>query len=248
MNLFQTYQLRQTIKNNTNFVHSFLSIVEMNPPLYYVMNYNQKNILVYNETWDYQTTFTLNNNSFYPSYSININGTIYISGSSGIHKYDKYINLTKTVRFLVSYRGIYYNPSNQLIYSTILGSNVIKIFDQDLNLNSTINTSQNPWFLTGYNDKLVVGDLYDGKVYFYQNNSMIQSISTQCTARVSSVLFDSYNHMLVLCETSSKAFIYHLNGSFTGINFYTCKQPTFFNFDSKHRLVIICAFQIDIYY
>ena len=76
------------------------------------------------------------------------------------------------------------------------------------------------WFITGYADKLVVGDNVDGKVYFYQNNSMIQSISTQCIARVSSVLFDDYNHILVLCETSS--IIYHLNGSFTGMSFYTC--------------------------
>ena len=110
-----------------------------------------------------------------------------------------------------------------------------------------ISTSQRPWFLTGYNDKLVVGDELDGKVYFYQNNSMIQSISTQCTARVSSVLFNEFNHMLVLCETSSRAFIYYLNGSFTGISFYTCNQPTFFNFDSKNRIVITCKNHIDIY-
>ncbi len=101
----------------------------------------------------------------------------------------------------------------------------------------TITKSQSPGFLNGYNDKLVVGDDLDGKIYFYQNDSMIQSISTQCTARVSSVLFDDFNHMLVLCETTSRAFIYHLNGSFTGISFYTCQHPTFLNFDSQNRLV-----------
>jgi hypothetical protein len=115
-------------------------------------------------------------------------------------------------------------------------------------LNNTIRTNQSPWFLTGYNDNLVVGDNNDGKVYFYKNNSMIQNITTHCIARVSSVLFDDYNHMLVLCESSSRAFIYHLNGSFTGISFYTCNQPTFLNFDSKSRLVIICKYQIDIYF
>lgn len=78
MNLFQTYQLRQTIKNNTNFVHSFLSIVEMNPPLYYVMNHIPLNILVYNENWEYQRT-NPTRNTFYPTFSINVNGTIYIA-------------------------------------------------------------------------------------------------------------------------------------------------------------------------
>jgi hypothetical protein len=244
MNLFPTYQLRQTIPNNINLSHSFLSIVEMNPPLYYVMNHKQYNILVYNESWEYQRTFNLNNLN--PTYSIDINGAIYIAGDNGVQKYDKYLNFTKQASSRS--RGIYYNPSNKLIYVANYSSNIIEIFGQDLNLNSTITTYQSPWFLTGYNDKLVVGDNVDGKVYFYQNHSMIQSISTKCTTRVSSVLFDNYNHMLVLCETTSRAFIYHLNGSFTGINFYTCQQPTFLNFDSKYRLVMTCKNQIDIYY
>jgi hypothetical protein len=243
MNLFPTYQLRQTITNNISLAHSFLSIVD--PPLYYVMNFNQKNILVYNESWEYQRTFTLNN-SFDPTNSIKINETIYIAGDFGIQEYGIYLNFKKQVS--VTSRGIYYNPSNRLIYSTRKSTNIISVYDRDLNLKSNITTSQRPWFLTGYNDKLVVGDELDGKVYFYQNNSMIQSISTQCTARVSSVLFNEFNHMLVLCETSSRAFIYYLNGSFTGISFYTCNQPTFFNFDSKNRLVITCQNHIDIYY
>ena len=111
-----------------------------------------------------------------------------------------------------------------------------------------LTTNQSPWFLTGYIDKLVVSDGIDGKVYFYQNNLMIQNITTQCTARVSSVLFDDYNHMLVLCETTSRVFIYHLNGSFTGISFYTCQQPTFLNFDSQNRIVITCGNEIAIFY
>jgi hypothetical protein len=243
MNLFPTYQLRQTITNNISLAHSFLSIVD--PPLYYVMNFNQKNILVYNESWEYQRTFTLNN-SFDPTNSIKINGTIYIAGDFGIQEYGIYLNFKKQVS--VTSRGIYYNPSNQLIYSTRISTNIINVYDRDLNLKSNITTSQMPWFLIGFNDKLVVSDDMDGKVYFYQNYSMIQSISTQSTTRVSSVLFDDYNHMLVLCEATSRAFVYHLNGSFTGINFYTCLKPTFLNFDSKHRLVITCGHQIDIYY
>jgi hypothetical protein len=246
MNLFQTYQLRQTITNNLDLAGCFLSLVEMNPPLYYVMNFNQNNILVYNENWEYQGTYPTKN-YFRPSYSININGVIYIATDRAIQKYDMLLNFIKEI-YCYS-RGIYYNASNQLIYIAIRWPySGINALDQDLNLKNTITTNHSPWFLTGYNDKLVVGDDIDGKVYFYHNNSMIQNITTQCTARVSLVLFDEYNHMLVLCETLSRALIYHLNGSFTGISFYTCNQPTFLNFDSKNRLVITCKNQIDIYY
>ncbi len=61
---------------------------------------------------------------------------------------------------------------------------------------------------------MVVGDNNTGKVYFYHNNEINQTISTQCNGRVSSVLFDVYNHMLVLCETNGYLYNYHLNELF----------------------------------
>jgi hypothetical protein len=217
----------------------------MNPKVFYVMNYQSKHMEVYNANWKYQETKTL---LFRPTYSINNNGVIYVSTDNQIFKYDKNFNLIKTLssdgKF---YRGIYYNPSNQLIYVAAILSKNIQVFDKDLNLNTTINTKQFPWFITGFNDKLVVGDNYDGNVYFYQNSSLIQSIRTQCTARISSILFDDYNHMLVLCETNNILYIYHLNGSFAGINFTVCEKPTFINFDSNNRLIMTCKQQIFIY-
>jgi hypothetical protein len=95
---------------------------------------------------------------------------------------------------------------------------------------------------------MVVGDNDNGTVYFYQNYLIVQTISTQCTGRVSSILFDSYNHMLVLCESNNYLFIYDLFGTFTGISFSTCFKPASMNFDLKGRLVITCMNQIDIYY
>ena len=141
----KTYQLRQTITYNINLAHSFVSNVETNPPLYHEMNYWSCNLLVYNESWEYQKTFTLKN-SFYPTYSINIYGTIYIAGDFGVRKYDMHLSFIKEI-YCYS-RGIYYNASNQLIYVVEYPTNIIQVFDQDLNLNDTIITNQSPWFLT----------------------------------------------------------------------------------------------------
>ena len=167
-----------------------------------------------------------------------------------INKYDKYFNLTKQVSCSGANRGIYYNPLNQLIFVTNMNNNITNVFDKDLNLNSTFKTISNPFFITGYNETLVITD-GSGKVYIYQNNSIIQNVTTQCTSRVTSILFDNYSHVLFLCELSSYLYVYHLNGSYTGLSMSTCVTGVkrfFANFDSKDRLVITCYNQTEIYY
>ena len=67
------------------------------------------------------------------SYSVYVNGQIYIfSNGFVIHKYDKFLNesFIQTNRS-DSYRGLYFNPTNGLIYvATYNNSNTI--FDQNL--------------------------------------------------------------------------------------------------------------------
>ena len=98
------------------------------------MNFFPKNILVYNENWEYQRTITLPNAEYPingPTYSININGVINITSTNVINNFNKYVNLTKQANSTVVWRGIYYNPSNQLLYVSAGSSNIIKIFDQN---------------------------------------------------------------------------------------------------------------------
>ena len=68
------------------------------------MNYIAGNILVYNENWEYQRKITL---ASFPAFSININGSIYITLDNIIQKYDKYLNVTKQVNVSGGNRGIY---------------------------------------------------------------------------------------------------------------------------------------------
>ena len=201
------------------------------------------NILVYDENWEYQRTITPASN---PAFSININGSIYIALDNIIQKYDKYLNVTKQVNVSGFNRGIYYNPSNQLVY--VANGNNINVYDKDLIYNYTLPVPYTAWFITGYNGQMVVTDYSNGKIYFYQGNSLNKPISTQCSGFITTVLFDDYNQMLVLCNSPSKVFIYNLNGQDMGITLPTCSSPYSMNFDSKNRLVILCATEIDIYY
>ena len=55
---------------------SFISVKETNPKVFYFMNYQSKQVEVYNENWKYQETKNL---LFRPTYSINNNGVIYVT-------------------------------------------------------------------------------------------------------------------------------------------------------------------------
>ena len=77
----------------------------------------------------------------------------------------------------------------------------------------------------------------------------IQNITTECTSRVTSILFDNYNHMIILCDTPSNMYIYHTNGTYSGLDAKACDNKTFFmNFDFKNRLVVTCENDISIFY
>lgn len=145
-------------------------------------------------------------------------------------------------------RGIYFNSFNRYIYVAWVFDQSVMELDENLTLNRILPTDYKPSFITGYNGQMVVGDNDNGNVYFYQNYSITQTISTLCIDRVSSILFDAYNHMLVLCENNNYLYIHHLNGSFTGISISTCFFSFSINFDSKDRLVVTCMNQINIYY
>jgi hypothetical protein len=251
VNLFQTYSLRQTIKNsNFNLVNSFIADVELK--LYYVMNFRGKNIFVYNEFWEYQRIITPPSSEYPvsgPGYSINSNGTIYIQADDVTNKYDSNLNLTKQIRSPGWNKGIYYNAVNQMIYSGRCGSFGIDVYNKDLNFSRTISTNYYPWFITEYSGQMVVTDNSFGKIYFYQGDSFNKTVTTNFNGRITSVLFDNNNQMLLLYENSNSS-IYNVDGTYTGLQISFCNNTAklFVNFDLKDRLVVLCDKQIEIYY
>jgi hypothetical protein len=218
--------------------------------LYYVMEYIGKNIFVYNEYWEYQRTITPPSNE-YPSsgpiYSININGSIFVTSSNVINKYDNYLNLTKQVSSPGS--SIYYNSANQMIYVAKYSSNSINVYDKDLNFIRTISTNYWPLFITEYNGQMVVTDTNSGNIYLYQGESLFRTVSTFCTSGITSVLFDNNNQMIVSC-LDSNIYIYNVDGTYTGLKVTACNSNLkyFVNFDSKDRLVVVCRVRVEIFY
>jgi hypothetical protein len=169
-----------------------------------------------------------------------------------IFKFDKYLNLTKSISVTTNYRGIYYNVTNELIYvANIYLNKRIDIYSTNLSFVDYISTPfYTPWFITEYNGMLIVSDQSGKNIYFYQNNILIMNLTTICdvTGRVTSILFDNYNHMAILCFSPAYIYLYYTNGTYVGLSIPTCFQPYYMNFDSKGRLITTCQSEINIFY
>ena len=219
--------------------------------MYYVFNFYKRNVVTYNEFWEYQREQTQSDFSIFgPLYSIYANDQIYTTGNGVINKYDKYLNLTTKSNESGFYSGIYFNSSNGLIYSAEKLYKKILTFNQNLILVDKFNLTYMPMFITEYKGMMIITEISksSGNIYFYQNNVLIKNITTNCGQTVNSILFDNFNHMIVLCDVN--LYIYHTNGTYTGIGFinFCTIQSNYISFDSKNRLVVLCSDGINLYY
>ena len=216
--------------------------------MFYVFDHINSDAVIYNEFWEYQSQIGFSN--FGPTYSVYVKGQLYIAGNGVINKYDKYLNLEVHSIQSGMFRGIYFNSSNGLIYSADIENKRISFFNQNLVLIDNISLSYSPWLIAEYNGMMIITEhsFISGNIYFYQNNVLIKNITTVCRYRVTSILFDNFNHMIVLCNLN--LYIYHTNGTYTGINIpNVCTAESYYiNFDSKNRLVVICLDGINLYY
>ncbi len=126
---------------------------------YYLLDKVGGKIFILNDEWNYITYKVISA----PLYIVNTdNKTLYISSMSNIYKTDKYLNLLGqyTATNSPSYRGIYFNPKNILIYVASFNSLLTKVdlFNLNLTFNDSIQVSPfTPFSITGNNDKLYIG-------------------------------------------------------------------------------------------
>ena len=202
---------------------------------------------MFNEFWEYQRNITLPSN---PRYSVYVNDEIYVSYNSLIQKYDKNLSLILQSNAIGNNNnGIYFNQSNGMLYTANTDNYRIDIFNKNLSFMESINTTFQPRFITQYNDMIAVSDS-TGNVHIFKNNILTTNISTSCHSIITSMLFDNYDHMIILCYNPSYLYVYHTNGTLTATALPICSNsyPSFINFDSKDRLVVICENGITLYY
>jgi hypothetical protein len=249
VNLIQIYQLRHTITKyngqSFNFAHGFASIVDVTNTTYYALDFYNQKIVMFDEYWQYKNDLKITNFA----HAITIVKEIYISGEGKIQKRDQNLNLIKEFynSGVQSYRGIYYNKTNDLIYVGTVGKQRIDVFNRDLTLVGIISTpGYGPFSIAEYDNKMFVAST-EGSILVIENGVIIRSFTTVC-GFITSIMIDTYGNMLVLSVANSLVFLYHANGSNLGTPISTSRSPLFINFDSNGRFIITSQYDIKIYY
>ena len=201
--------------------------------------------MVYDENWEYQKNISFANNSL--AYAIEIENELYLTGDESVYKTDKSLNIINaSYNNGSAYRGIYYNKTSDLIYVAAQNLSSIFIFNRSIALIEKIGIGYKPFALAEYGNKLFVGTK-NGTILVIYNKTVINTYISICSS-INSLLIDNDGYIIIACNSPNAAYIYHINGTYTGNKITTSVAPYFVNFDTKGRLIISSNTQIDIYY
>ncbi len=223
----------------------FETIVDNNVTSYYAVDFNADSIVRFNENWEY-----LSNKTFVKGCFIKlVENEFFISAGSGIIKTDKDLNIIKTFSSGIAYRGLYYNETSKKFFVVGWGAYKIEIFDLNLTLLDSISTGSNdPFGLNGYKNELFVGTM-TGNILVIQNKTITKVYNTLCSSdRINSFLFDNNGYMSIQCFIGTASHIYHINGSYMNISLSTATLNFGMKIDSKGRLILTSATELNIFY
>ncbi len=227
------YKLEKSIPLASNGVYGFGMIVSSNKTIYYVLNDDFGYIYVFDDNWNIATTISFPN----PAYVITIGCHLYITGRFSVWKVDAQLNVLKAYNItgLPWFRGLYYNPINQLIYTVAYNLNSMQWFDLNLNFNGTISLPLKPWSIAGFSNQIFVGTT-SGDILLIMNSIIVDKFNA-CNTRVNSILLDQFSNMITACD-NSQVFLFFSNG--TSRNQYiSLSVPEYTGFDSKSRFVVV---------
>ena len=251
MSLFSNLTLQLTFNQiySTNLtVASAFAMLNSSNLYYYVSDWSLGKIFILNESWSYVSSKTFSS----PGYFTTIGTSLYATGEKNIWKLDQYLNIL--IQYNVtgttpSYRGIYYNSSNNFIYVAPKALNVIQVFNLNLIFHHNISTSiYYPWSIAGYNNQMYVGDRYNGTILVIENEVIVRTFKgcNGNSVQLSYILFDQCGFMATSCNTN-QVYLYQPNGTYLSKNLATPSGPMYIGYDSNVRFVQISYTRINIY-
>jgi hypothetical protein len=219
-----------------------------NPIQYYVTEYWQGKIFVFDENWNYIST----KSSFsYVNYMIPVGNYFYITGNDNIYKTDQQLNVLiryDSTRSYTDYRGLYYNSTNNLIYIAAKYLEMIQVYNLNLTLNDSISiTPYQPYSIKEHNNELYVGT-DNGTMLVISNKQIIKQFNA-CngqSVKLYSILFDDFNNIATSCD-NNQLYLYNKSGSYLNKSIQTVPYPRFIGLDSKSRLVVVTYTKIILY-
>ena len=217
---------------------------------YYIADYWNNRVYKLNNTWEYVGQNSFSN----PSGIIAVSNNLYIASESQVYKTDSNLNVLNQYNNSINspaYRGIFYNPTDCLIYIAAYNDTVkaVHLFDLNLHLNGSISTSEyNPWSIVGFDNQIYIGTLQGVVIVIF--NKTITTSFKGCLgiSLISSILFDQLGYMAITCLNENRLYLYNSNGFYVGKSLATGVFPLYTEFDSIGRFVLLSQNQISIFY
>ncbi len=209
--------------------------------------------MIFNENWQNIgskpfTTGTKNTRNIGSEVLITANPNL--PALTTLYKTDKSLNIVKSsaTSLMSSYLDSWYDQSRDLIYITSHNNQRIDVYDRNLSLLKTISvTGHYPKSIMGYNASLYVGTL-EGDVLVIENDRIIRSFKVCTGYYVHNIHIDASGNMALSCYMDQLIKLYTVTGLNMNLSKRITSPPTFFDIDSKGRLVVLTSNEIGIYY
>ena len=150
---------------------------------------------------------------------------------------------------IYGYYGLNYDYSSSLLYAVSYYNHCIDVFNTSLAyLHSiSLDESSKPFSINQFNGKFYIG-LSSSQILVLQNNVISSIYNISSCEDISSIYFDTNGDMAMTCYLNHIAYVYNFEGVSHNINISTSIAPTYLAVDSMGRMVVLSAYQIDIYY
>jgi hypothetical protein len=211
------------------------------PKLYFVANYNEDSIMVFDKNWYFVGEVF----GFYkPCYIIAVEDYLLITGDKYVWKTD--MNLNYLIQYtsndaILKFRGLYHYSQDNSLYIVSYVMKNIQIFDLDLGMSGGyISVSPyKPWSINGIDDKIYVGTSVG--VLLLVDQAGIAYIFNACDGQmvlILSILIDKFDHMTTSCQ-NNHLYLYDMNGNYLFQNMLLDSSGYDIGYDSLSRFVIV---------
>ena len=231
----------------------FEKVVDGTITKYYLNDFDLNQILIFNDNWEYIGTkvFTIG-----ATIIKNIGSEVLIvtnpnlPAQTTLYKMDKSLNIVKslTTSFMSSYLDSWYDQTKDLVYLISHNNQRIDVYDRNLSLIKTISvTGHYPKSIMGYKTTLYIGTLA-GHVLVIENDRIMSSFKVCTGYYVYNIHIDTNGNIAVSCYMDQLIKLYTVSGLNLDLSKRITYPPTFFDIDSKGRLVVLTSNEIGIYF
>ncbi len=248
--VFQNYKISKTITTHPNgrFINitGFVTVCDSSGNYNYVVDYqtfldpNYGRIIRLNANWQYLNFIKIYNPVSMIAFNKNNTIILVITSRYGIYTYDKNMNIINSYNnFSIQYSKMYYNSLIDQLYVLSYTYSRIDVYNHALGFIKSIELPNKPCDIDAFNGSIYAVTESSSLVYVIQNDTLNKTIATTHTW-IYSILVDNYGQYSIL-DFNRSIYVYHVNGSYSGVSWNIIPDVIEMSFDSHGDLVLVTS-------